>query len=238
MFTRLWQTERPLLGLLALAIVLRLGVLWRYAPRLDEDRDLYRSIAEQLVAGNGYSRVYQWEMLIFNQPGVEPAKHLLLMPLEIAGPNELSPKTQQFGDPAWVAVNSPLFVIFFTDPELPRDLKTNSPFSLPTAYRPPLYPLLIAGTISLFHSHRALAGVHLVLGTLTVGLTVSAARRMKLDRGAMLAGLLVALDPLLLHHTPQVMTETLAAFLVTLLLWAASWRESRGKRVALGGVLG
>ncbi len=239
MFTRLWQTERALLGLLALAVVLRVGVLWRYASQLDEDRDLYRSIAEQLVAGNGYSRVFQWEkrapMLRYS---AILESQLGLTPIDNVGATELTSGSPRPDLPDRKSERSRVFLVANRDPDVPSDLQTNSPFSLPTAYRPPLYPLLIAGTISLFHSHRALAGVHLVLGTLTVGLTVSAARKLKLDRGALVAGLLVALDPLLLHHTPQVMTETLAAFLVTLILWMASWPESLGKRVSLGGTLG
>jgi hypothetical protein len=88
----------------------------------------------------------------------------------------------------------------------------------PTAFRPPLYPLLLAACLSLGGT-IAIAVVQIGLGTATVGLTWRLARNAGLARKiAFVAGLLVAVDPLLLELTSQPMTETLFAFLTTALL--------------------
>src|SRR5487761_651937 len=84
---------------------------------------------------------------------------------------------------------------------------------VPTAYRPPLYPLLLAGCLKLTtHSIFAVAALHGVLGVATAVLTVVLGRQCRLGGFASLAGLLVACDPILLHQSTLVMTETLAAF--------------------------
>lgn len=209
MFARLWSARSVVWGLLALGLVLRAAVLWRYASLLDEDRDLYRQIASQLVAGKGYSRRLQWEWRAENG--------LVLS----SGPDELA-----------------LFDVVVDDPDIPADLPTNVWLDLPTAYRPPLFPLLLAATLALFQTHRAIAFVHLLLGVATIGLTLAAARRMDLRGGVWCAGLLVALDPLLLYHAPQVMTETLAAFLTAALLAAATWPRTWRRELLVGGLLG
>jgi hypothetical protein len=93
---------------------------------------------------------------------------------------------------------------------------------VPGAYRPPLYPLVLAaiGATSAEDSGR-LAMLHLALGVAIVGFTFALARRWGLGRWAWLAALLVAADPLLVTLSAQVMTETLAAMLVIAALWAA-----------------
>ena len=87
----------------------------------------------------------------------------------------------------------------------------------PTAYRPPLYPLLLTGCVALGEYGRVAIGVlHVLLGVATVGLTLVLGRWWGLgNRGAAVAALLVACDPILLGQSAQVMTETLAAFLAT-----------------------
>lgn len=88
----------------------------------------------------------------------------------------------------------------------------------PTAFRPPLYPLLLAACLSLGGT-IAIAVVQIGLGTATVGLTWRLARNADLaPKIAFVAGLLAAVDPLLLELTSQPMTETLFAFLTTALL--------------------
>jgi len=88
----------------------------------------------------------------------------------------------------------------------------------PTAFRPPLYPLLLAGCL-LLGGTIAIAGVQVGLSTATVGLTWRLVRNAGGSRqGAALAGVLTACDPLLLEMTSQAMTETLFAFLTTALL--------------------
>lgn len=88
----------------------------------------------------------------------------------------------------------------------------------PTAFRPPLYPLVLAGVVLIGGGEWGVALLHVVLGGLTVLLTFLIARRVGLGGAAWLAGGLVAVDPLLIWYTTFPMTETLSAFLVTLLL--------------------
>lgn len=84
----------------------------------------------------------------------------------------------------------------------------------PTAFRPVLYPLLLAWV-----SRSGLVltgevfGLHLVLGLLTVAGTYALARKLNLARWRLWAGLLVALDPILMHQATLIMNETLSALL-------------------------
>ncbi|RCS40496.1 hypothetical protein DTL42_24285 [Bremerella cremea] len=93
----------------------------------------------------------------------------------------------------------------------------------PTAFRPPLYPLLLAVTSP---SQDALPMevlvLHVALGLITVGLTFYWARCLGLARWRSLAALLVAVDPILLNQATLVMTETLATCLAILALVAIS----------------
>jgi 4-amino-4-deoxy-L-arabinose transferase-like glycosyltransferase len=117
----------------------------------------------------------------------------------------------------------------------------------PTAYRPPLYPILLSNLPAADGKHISLvkvAIVHLLLGVATVWLTYLTARRLVAPSGPegagaestsratpfphgvrelhvreLLAGLLVACDPILLNQQTLVMTETLATFLAVLALW-------------------
>src|SRR5262249_44925455 len=83
----------------------------------------------------------------------------------------------------------------------------------PTAYRPPLSPLLLAAVFGCGGGELSIGILQLLLGTATVAMTVAAGRRLGFERASLVAGLLVAVDPLLLSQTALVMTETLAAFL-------------------------
>lgn len=85
---------------------------------------------------------------------------------------------------------------------------------VPTAYRPPLYPLVLAslGGASSAPPERV-AVLHVVLGVATVALTWLVARRYLAEWAAGVAAALVALDPILLNQSAQIMTETPAAFL-------------------------
>ncbi|PQO31935.1 hypothetical protein DTL21_16930 [Bremerella cremea] len=93
----------------------------------------------------------------------------------------------------------------------------------PTAFRPPLYPLLLAITSP---SGKVLSTevmlLHVALGLITVGLSFYWARVMGLSRWRSLAALLVAVDPILLNQSSLVMTETLATCLAILTLVAVS----------------
>jgi 4-amino-4-deoxy-L-arabinose transferase-like glycosyltransferase len=91
----------------------------------------------------------------------------------------------------------------------------------PTAYRPPLYPLLLASTAGGDDSipSRNVAILQLLLGVATVYLTLLLAWQLDLGAWSFLAAALIAVDPILLNQATLVMTETLATFLSVLCLW-------------------
>jgi 4-amino-4-deoxy-L-arabinose transferase-like glycosyltransferase len=95
----------------------------------------------------------------------------------------------------------------------------------PTAFRPPLYPLLLA--LTAWHGQvtpTVVAGVHILTGSLTVVLVWILGQRWGLGRLSFLAAALVAADPILLHQSGEVMTETVATLLGVLgLLALTQW---------------
>jgi hypothetical protein len=121
---------------------------------------------------------------------------------------------------------------------LARSLAEGKGFSLdgrPTAYRPPLYPLLLAPLTAMLGDRTALGvgALHLVLGAGATILTAVAARRFGLSPGrALLASAVVALDPVLIAQVRPVMTETLAAFLTAATLAALTVPGLRGATLA------
>lgn len=91
----------------------------------------------------------------------------------------------------------------------------------PTAFRPPLYPLLLAGCrLAGAASAPLLIGLlQALLSTLTVALTARFALQLGLPPlRALLAAALVTVDPVLLQYVAQPMTETLFTGLIALLL--------------------
>lgn len=116
---------------------------------------------------------------------------------------------------------------------------TDEPFLRPTAARPPLYPALL----SLVHAvgldaDYACGALHVVLGALTVWGVWHLARLWKLPPGAgLLAGTMVAVDPILLAHSTQLMTETLATLLAVTTLIAVTYfaRENSGLWALVAG---
>ncbi len=109
---------------------------------------------------------------------------------------------------------------------------------VPTAFRPPLYPLLLAVT-GTSGSPFGRALLHLVLGVSTVWLTFVLGRRLGLsERLALCAAALVACDPLLLRYTTFPMTETLATFLSTALLVCVATPTGTRQQLATGVVFG
>lgn len=92
----------------------------------------------------------------------------------------------------------------------------------PTAFRPPVYPLLLAACRAAnppFDWHLLIGIMQAGLGTATVLLTVLLARRIGLtELRSLLAGAVVAFDPLLLQYTSEAMTETIFTALMTLFL--------------------
>jgi hypothetical protein len=86
--------------------------------------------------------------------------------------------------------------------------------------------------------NTAIGIAHLALGVATVALTVLCGRRLGLRRATFAAGLLVAIDPLLIYQTSLVMTETLVTFLAALLLWFCLGGQSLVRNFALGLAFG
>ena len=112
----------------------------------------------------------------------------------------------------------------------------------PSAFRPPLYPLLL--TTGVRHGILSLGWVamlHALLGAATVAGVYAAARNCGLRWGAHAAALAVLFDPILVLQSSQIMTETLAAALVIATLLAlqqAVRREKIGYWIAFGAVAG
>ena len=93
-------------------------------------------------------------------------------------------------------------------------LAGREPGIVPTAFRPPLYPLLLSFIVQQGEFSRlAVAVFHVLLGALTCWLTFCQGWRLGLGGFAALAGILVAIDPLLINQASLVMTETLATAL-------------------------
>jgi len=95
----------------------------------------------------------------------------------------------------------------------------------PTAFRPPLYPLLLTGCVaSGDHGRMAIGLLHVLLGVATVAMVFLLGRWWGLGTGgATTAAVLTACDPILLAQSTQIMTETLAVFLVTAGLVMITW---------------
>jgi hypothetical protein len=88
----------------------------------------------------------------------------------------------------------------------------------PSAFRPPLYPLVLAALLKCGGGSMAIGLLQLALGTATIALSYVVGKRLGLGAFANVAVLLVALDPLLIAYTVFPMTETLDTFLVILLI--------------------
>jgi 4-amino-4-deoxy-L-arabinose transferase-like glycosyltransferase len=107
----------------------------------------------------------------------------------------------------------------------------------PTAFRPPLYPLLLAPLVAAWGTDdaRPFLVLNLALGVGTVLLTHAAALRWcGSSTRAAVAAAIVAIDPVLIVQARSVMTESLAACLMAATLLAlADARAARG--CILGG---
>ena len=113
--------------------------------------------------------------------------------------------------------------------------------SQPSAYRPPLYPIVLAACVAgPWRPETAIALVHFGLGLGTVAITVWLAKRWHLGSLAYLAGALVACDPILINWSASVMTETLATFLAvaSLALTSAAIASAGRRRVTLLALAG
>ncbi|MFN0198771.1 MAG: glycosyltransferase family 39 protein [Planctomycetaceae bacterium] len=96
----------------------------------------------------------------------------------------------------------------------------------PTAYRPPLFPLLLAPLIPLVGVTWGVALLQCSLGIATVYLTWKLGVALRLRIGAFIAAALVAVDPILLHYGTYPMTEVCCACLMTAWLLCVVRAES------------
>lgn len=217
---------RPmLLAIFSLAVLARGLAAWSLRERWSEDRDLYLTIARELVAGRGYSRPLTWQ--------VSPTDAS-----DNGGETSTSAPSQ-----AWLLTPGPgaIPVCRLVIDEAASGGAGRAELaatSLPTAYRPPLYPVLIAAVLWLGGGVGGVIAGQVLLGGVTAVLAMLAARRLGCPGHGVVAGLAVAVDPLLVGYSPQLMTETLAAFLVALVSLLAVGRGGRAQGVFLGGLLG
>jgi hypothetical protein len=112
----------------------------------------------------------------------------------------------------------------------------------PTAYRPPLYPLVLAALVRGDELPSiSVAVLHVLLGAATPAITFALGIRAGLGRWSFAAAALTAFDPILLNQSAVVMTETLAAFLAVvglLALTRLSGCPTVGGAALAGAVLG
>lgn len=111
----------------------------------------------------------------------------------------------------------------------------------PTAYRPPLYPLTLAPLVALLGTgprfNAAALALNAALGAAAAALTHRAARRLGLAPApAALAGLVVALDPVLAVQARSVMTETMTATLLAAACCAGSRPAFAGLALGLAAL--
>jgi len=89
----------------------------------------------------------------------------------------------------------------------------------PTAYRPPLYPLVLAAFGWMDDAGKAsVAVLHVLAGVGTVLLVYRLSQAWQLGSWGFWGAVLVACDPILLNQSSRVMTETLATLLAVLAL--------------------
>jgi 4-amino-4-deoxy-L-arabinose transferase-like glycosyltransferase len=123
-----------------------------------------------------------------------------------------------------------------------HDSETSETLTLPTAYRPPLYPLILTicvvqGKLNLW----AVAALHLALGVASALLTFLIGWRLNMGRASLLASIGVTLDPLLLYQSTLVMTETLATVCLLaglVLVWRSAQRQMIGSAILAGVICG
>ena len=106
---------------------------------------------------------------------------------------------------------------------------------IPTSFRPPLYPAILSLLVAEGSGpHLFLIGCfHLLIGLLTVLFTYLAAQsitsptlnHLTKHRIGLLAGCITTLDPILVQQSTFAMTETLAAFLASMIFW--HWMKNR-----------
>jgi len=111
----------------------------------------------------------------------------------------------------------------------------------PTMYREPLYPLFLAIAYALPGPDMLVARIlQVVLGALTCLLVYRIASALTSDlRVSVLAGLLIAIHPAAAVYTGHILSETLAAFVLTwgVLLFIRGWQQHSSKYFAAAGIV-
>ncbi len=110
-----------------------------------------------------------------------------------------------------------------------------------TAYRPPLYPLLLAALFSLSGGKMLVAAVQIGLSVATVWLTWRIGWHLGLGGWSLVAAGFAAVNPLLVQATSLAMTETLCTFLLAASLLAWPSTATNGdviRRISCGVLLG
>ena len=206
---------RLLASIALAAVVIRGSAAWSARGLWEKDRDLYLSIARQILAGQGFSRPLVWvKSAVVPREGALEVVEWRLVP-----------------EPGAVPVCHVLAPAGGWSPDSSNPVQ-------PTAYRPPLYPCLVALMMWLCGGVWGVILCQVVIGFFTVVLVGLSAKRLGLGEFSLLAGLIVAVDPLLVSYAPQVMTETTAAGLVGFLLWSTSLSREAWRPLAGGISLG
>ena len=108
------------------------------------------------------------------------------------------------------------------------------------AYRPPLYPFVMSLIFRFVgESRTAVYGLQAVMGAVTAALVYRLLCRMG-RQTAVVGGLMVAIHPLMLYYTKQVLSETLYALLLvlTVLCFPGLIKGERSRLMAAGVVMG
>lgn len=109
----------------------------------------------------------------------------------------------------------------------------------PTAFRPPVYPLFLAGVYyAAGHDLEWVRWIQALLGAGICVLVCLTTRRLYDDASAKLAGLLCALYPPLIIATSEILTEILFMFWLGLAVYGIISKSGPGWRFASGLVLG
>ena len=96
----------------------------------------------------------------------------------------------------------------------------NKQLDEPSAFRPPLYPIVLSVLLWLRVPYWGIGVFHALLGVATVVMTWGIARRLGLSHWrAFFAAAVVSFDPILVGYTVQAMTETLFTLLLTMVLF-------------------
>ncbi len=111
----------------------------------------------------------------------------------------------------------------------------------PTAFRPPLYPYLLSCVTSGIGGHLSTVAIgllHVLCGALTAAATTWISKGLiegdRIGKASIVAGGLVAIDPILVQQSTQLMTETLATLLsvLTIACWIHLAMKSNDRRLS------